>query len=288
MSSPAKPPSPATQSLKPNAPCPEGQARSLSTGRCRKTPRKCPPGKMRNNATKRCVTTKACPPGRVRNPRSHRCKRVASAASPAKKHATPYRRHRRRHHHTVKSRTPTPGPHVAFKSKVSHIARSRSNRNSKGTITIRHSSRAKSASPNISATGDFAKIKSKLEKTLKFPKSEDVAIDVALEPIKEPGLEGAVLSIHESAAQKRENVADSISPWRKQLKKAEVSLKMSSSPWRKQLKKADVSLKKTTDTPDVAPPSHLIQKLGKRITPKHHEEHKTESETDDAYGFFHF
>lgn len=178
-------PSPATESLKPNIPCPEGQARNLSTGRCRKIPRKCPPGKMRNKATRRCVTTKTCPPGHIRNPRSHRCKRITRAKSKTSPR------------HTVKSRTPTPGPHVEFKSKVSHIKRSRSNRNSKGTISIRHSSR--STSSKITTTGKFSKIKSKLEKSLKFPKGKDVAVDVALEPIKGPGVEGIALSIHESA-----------------------------------------------------------------------------------------
>lgn len=69
-------------------PCPPGKIRNPKTGRCikdktvtkvvtKKTPKPCPPGKVRNPATGRCINDKTivkpCPPGKIRNPKTGRC-----------------------------------------------------------------------------------------------------------------------------------------------------------------------------------------------------------------------
>lgn len=81
--------------------CPEGEARALASGRCKKTRAECRAGRIRNPATGRCITTKKCPQGTIRNPRTHRCKRVK---------------------HSLKSRTPTP---AFVRPPSSHRSRSR-------------------------------------------------------------------------------------------------------------------------------------------------------------------
>ena len=62
--------------------CPPGKMRNPLTGRCItiKEPKvkECPPGKMRNPLTGRCITikepkVKECPPGKMRNPLTGRC-----------------------------------------------------------------------------------------------------------------------------------------------------------------------------------------------------------------------
>ena len=65
-------------------PCPPGKIRNPKTGRCiidkaAKAAEPCPPGKIRNPKTGRCIIDKAakaaepCPPGKIRNPKTGRC-----------------------------------------------------------------------------------------------------------------------------------------------------------------------------------------------------------------------
>lgn len=58
--------------------CPPGKIRNPKTGRCvkEKQVKECPPGKVLNTKTGRCVKAKEpkeCPPGKVRNPKTGRC-----------------------------------------------------------------------------------------------------------------------------------------------------------------------------------------------------------------------
>ena len=64
--------------------CPPGKIRNPKTGRCinnktKKTQQECPPGKIRNPKTGRCINNKTkktqqeCPPGKIRNPKTGRC-----------------------------------------------------------------------------------------------------------------------------------------------------------------------------------------------------------------------
>jgi hypothetical protein len=72
-------------------PCPPGKERNQATGRCRKA-NPCPPGKERNQATGRCRNIKSpkpCPPGKERNQATGRCRNVKSPKSKSKKVESP-------------------------------------------------------------------------------------------------------------------------------------------------------------------------------------------------------
>jgi serine/threonine protein kinase len=81
---PAKRPAVASV-VKPTKECPPGKVHNPLTGRCIKIKepksKECPPGKERNPKTGRCVTikdskTKECPPGKERNPKTGRCVKI--------------------------------------------------------------------------------------------------------------------------------------------------------------------------------------------------------------------
>ena len=75
----AIPPAPAPAALHPGvSPKPHALNPSVKPSATRRRSPPCPPGKVRNPKTKRCVkakapATKSCPPGKVRNPKTGRC-----------------------------------------------------------------------------------------------------------------------------------------------------------------------------------------------------------------------
>lgn len=99
--SPPKPQPPAPAPKPPKSPkkndCPPGKVRNPKTGRCinerpadPKAPKECPPGKVRNPKTGRCIKErpaepkqKPCPPGKVRNPLTGRCVKAPAPSKPA-------------------------------------------------------------------------------------------------------------------------------------------------------------------------------------------------------------